>query len=355
MYKTSYNEILQRMLNRTSNSFDKREGSIIYDSVAPAALEIKQVYLGMEKTYNEMFADTASREYLIKRAAERGVVPKQATKSVVIGKVEPIDLNIDIGTRFSCDTLNFVITEKIEDGLYHLECEKAGVIGNMTSGTLLPINNINGLVSANIIDIEIYGSNEEETETFRNRYFESLGSEAFGGNKSDYKSKAKSFGGVGGCKVYSGADWNGGGSVKLVILSSNYDVPSEYLIDSLQEYFDPVETSGDGNGVAPIGHFVTVIPVDSTVININITLVYQSDYNWDLVKSNVQQVIDDYLLELNEKWENSEQIIVRLAQIESRILNVKGIIDVRNATINGRAENLIVDKNAIVVRGTINE
>lgn len=356
MYENiTYELILQRMMDRIPNSFDKREGSIIYDALAPAALELRQLYLSLEKTYNEMFADTASREYLIKRAAERGVTPKEATKTLVVGEILPTTLIVEKGSRFSCDTVNFVVTEKIGDGLYHLECETAGVIGNMTSGILLPINNINGLVSANIVDIEVYGSNEEDTENFRNRYFESLGSEAFGGNKTDYRIKAKSYSGVGGCKVYSGAEWNGGGSVKLVILSNHYDVPSDYLIESLQTYFDPEDNQGVGNGVAPIGHFVTVVPVDTTTVNIGIKITYAADYNWDLVKSSVEKVIDDYFLELNIGWEKYDNITVRIAQIESRILNVKGILDVRDATINGRSENLVIHPNAIIVRGTINE
>ena len=82
---------------------------------------------------------------------------------------------------------------------------------------------------------------------------------------------------------------------------------------------------------------------------------YEDGYSWDLVASDVEKVIDDYLLELNKTWDNNDNIIVRIAQIESRILDVKGIQDVGNATINGRAENLKVDKDAIVSRGTINE
>lgn len=36
----SYEGILQRMLDRVPNTFDKREGSIIFDALAPAAMEM---------------------------------------------------------------------------------------------------------------------------------------------------------------------------------------------------------------------------------------------------------------------------------------------------------------------------
>ena len=35
----TYEVILQRMLNRVPNNMDKREGSIIYDALAPAEVE----------------------------------------------------------------------------------------------------------------------------------------------------------------------------------------------------------------------------------------------------------------------------------------------------------------------------
>lgn len=43
MYENvTYEDILQRMLDRVPDSMDKREGSIIYDALAPAAVEYIQ-------------------------------------------------------------------------------------------------------------------------------------------------------------------------------------------------------------------------------------------------------------------------------------------------------------------------
>ena len=355
MYENiTVDDILQRMLNRIPNSFDKREGSIIYDALAPAAVELKQMYMEMDTILNETFADTASRENLIKRAAERGLTPYEATKAVVIGEFLPITTEIPVGNRFSCEGVNYVITKKISDGRYYLECETAGVVGNIGSGTLLMVDNVNNLTSGNIVSVSIYGEDEEETETFRNRYFQSLQTDAFGGNKSDYKSKTKSQAGVGGVKVYGASEWNGGGTVKLVVQTNQFTVPTQTLIDKLQTDFDPTENAGDGYGIAPIGHVVTIVPVDLTTVNITIDIVYDENYNWSIVQSDVEDAIDNYFLELNKDWENQEHIVVRIAQIESRLLNIEGILDVGNTTLNGRAENLQVDKDSIVSRGTIN-
>lgn len=355
MYENiTFETILQRMLDRVSNSFDKREGSIIYDALAPAAVELQQMYIELDVILQETFADTASREYLIKRAAERGIVPFEATKAVIVGEFTPSTLEIPVGSRFSCEDMNYVITEKIMNGQYYLECETAGADGNISDGTLIMIDNINGLTSATITEISIYGKNEEETETFRNRYFLSLQSEAFGGNRTDYKAKTKAQGGVGGVKVYGGQEWNGGGTVKLVVQSSEFDVPSDNLIETLQTEIDPVDNSGLGYGTAPIGHHVAVVPVMGKTIDITINLTYEDNYNWSIVEPDVLKELDAYFKELNQSWENLDNIIVRISQIESRLLSIKGVLDVGGTTINGRAENLQLDKDAVAVRGTIN-
>ena len=39
-----YEQILKRLLNAVPSDVDKREGSIIYNALSPAALELQQVY-----------------------------------------------------------------------------------------------------------------------------------------------------------------------------------------------------------------------------------------------------------------------------------------------------------------------
>lgn len=94
----TYEMLLDRMLDRVPNTIDKREGSIIYDALAPAAVELQQMYIELDVILNETFADTASRTYLIRRAAERGIAPNAATKAVLKGM---FNMNIPISSRFS--------------------------------------------------------------------------------------------------------------------------------------------------------------------------------------------------------------------------------------------------------------
>lgn len=346
----TYESILQRMLDKIPNTFDKREGSVIYDALAPAAVEFQNMYIELDNVLNETFADTQSRPYLIKRVAERGIHPKNSTFAIRQGE---FNINVPIGSRFSLNTLNYVTIEKISDGVFKLQCETEGNVGNIESGTLIPIEYIDGLQTATLTDVLIPGEDDEETEKLRTRYFESFDAQAFGGNIADYKNKVKSLDGVGGVKVKRA--WNGGGTVKLVIIDSTYSVPSEELIDYVQEEIDPIGQQGEGVGLAPLDHIVTVVGCGEISVDIQTKLTYEEGWSWDAVKPYVEEVIDEYFGELSESWESTDKngLIVRISQIETRLLDITGILDIADTTLNGLSENLYIDVDDIPVRGDV--
>jgi uncharacterized phage protein gp47/JayE len=356
MYESvTQGEILQRMLAMVNVKFDKREGAIIFDALAPASVELQNAYIALDSVLNESFADTASREYLIRRCAERGITPKAASYATVKGQFTPATVDV-LGKRFSHEDFNYIVTAKISDGLYYMQCETIGAAANDVTGQLIPIDYIDGLQTAHIVEVSIPGEDEEDTETLRARYFSSIQSESFGGNRIDYKTKILGIPGVGGVKLYSGAQWNGGGTVKAVIIDSDHDVPTEDLVDKVQTIIDPEINQGTGNGTAPIGHIVTVVGAYNTVVDIAVQLVFKSGYSWDNVQSSVDTAIKSYFAELNGDWQNTGEesgIVVRLSQIESRLLLVPGIIDIQQTLINGKAENLSIDKDSLVSVGDV--
>ena len=71
------------------NDVDKREGSIIFDAIAPVALELSQAYQALSMIVDESFADTASYQYLAKRAAERGLFPFESTHAIIKARKLP--------------------------------------------------------------------------------------------------------------------------------------------------------------------------------------------------------------------------------------------------------------------------
>ena len=344
----TYEVILQRMLDRVPQNLDKREASIIYNALAPAAVELQNMYIEFDWILNQSFADTAQREYLIKRCAERGIFPEQSTKAILEGT---FNIDVPIGSRFSFETLNYQAIEKISSGVFKMECETPGEVGNQNLGTLIPIDYIDGLTSAELTAVLIPGEDEEGTEVLRQRYFNSFETNPYGGNKQDYIQKTNSIAGVGSTKVTP--IWQGGGTVLVTILDSSFNKASSVLIDTVQNILDPAGNPGKGDGVAPIGHVVTVNTADEMTVNISTTVTLDTGYNWSQVEGDVIAAIEAYLLKIRTEWANNTLNIVRIAQIDSRVLTIDGIIDISNTKINGQAENLNLGEYEIPVLGTV--
>ena len=343
----TYENILNDMLSRVPNDVDKRPGSVIYDALAPAAYKLAEAYFLLRNYVDLFFADTAVGEYLSRRTAEIGIVRRPATKAIrKIVTTGPVD----VGTRWGLEDTTYIIIEKVTDFEYKAECEQPGSVGNVYSGLLDNIDNISG-VTAELTDILIPGEDEETDESLRQRYFESLVSQAYGGNIADYKQKVSALPGVGGVKVEP--VWNGGGTVKLIIIDSEYNKPSDTLINEIQTAVDPEQNQGEGYGIAPIGHVVTVVGVDEVEIDVESEITLQAGYTWEDVKPAVEAAINDYFKELRSEWVESNSLVIRISQIEVRILDVAGILDVQNTKLNGQQQNIEIGPYEIPVLGEV--
>ena len=342
----TYQFILTEMLGNVPSTVDKREGSIIYDALAPAAYELAKMYLELGNILNEAFADTAGRVYLVKRATERGLTPYAATYATVLAK---LSTEVDIGTRFSGGLYNYVVTEleeTDEDGYYYyrLQCETAGSTANSYTGALTPIEDVQGLILAQIEDVIIPGRDEEDTETFRKRYFDSFENQAFGGNIAYYKEYVKELDGVGGVKVYP--VWHGGGTVMLRITNAEFNIPSKELLEDVQKRVDPVP-QGTGVGIAPIGHRVTVLGAEAGMIDIALYgLVFKDGYTWEAMEQTIRSAVEEYFDELNSEWGDSEIITLRMAEIETRVFKITGVEDISSVRFSKNGE--VVDGNAVL-------
>lgn len=394
----TYEDLVKRMVERAlsyNKNLDSREGSLLFLAEAPAAVELQNLYIALDTVLQETFADTASREYLKLRARERALEPYPATAAILEMTITPADLLLETGERFSIGELNYFVSEYKGGGVYAITCETAGEAGNDYGPTVIPIEYVPGLETCTITALLIPGEDEEETEAFRQRYLDSLKSRAFGGNRADYIEKVNSLPGVGGCRVYRA--WNSniapstlippkqveewlnslqntppnvelwlqkvfhagknslltvGGTVKVVIIDSTYSTPSDMLVDQVQTALDPVQNAGEGDGLAPIGHVVKVFPVETAAIDLDFSIYYQRGWSWEDVRPNAEQAVKEYFTELAQGWaELDDHIIIRVSRIESRLLNVPGILDVTGTKLNGKAENLILPIDTIPAVG----
>ena len=341
MYESmTYEYILEKMLSRVPDTMDKREGSIIYDAIAPAALELANMYIALDTILNQTFADTASAEYLDRRVSERGIVRKAATCALVQGTYTPAEIDLS-GVRFNCGGYNYTV-DNGSNGTCELICETSGTEPNGVTGTLIPIDYVSGLETAEITGVLVPGEDAETDAELRERYYATLNSQSYGGNIADYIEKTNEIDGVGGVKVTP--IWNGGGTVKLTIIASNFSVPTETLINKVQTDID---------AIAPIGHVVTVEGVVATSITIEANITYQEGWSFEASQQYIEEAIDSYFLELSKEWDSLENLIVRISAIETRLLGCAGVIDIADTTLNGSASNIQLDSNCIPVRGDV--
>lgn len=373
----TYENILESMLKNVPSDVDKREGSVIFDTLSPAALELANAYIYLDIVLNNAFADTAEREYLILRAKERGLAPYEATKAVLKLEVTYTGTseNVKPGDRFSLDGMTYVVTEQMinetdsvittypfgEDdpqdsdpgntiyGQWRVECETPGKEGNTRFGDVLPLQSISELASAKITELLIPGEDTEGTEEFRERYFEAVNNEAFGGNRADYRQKVKSIDGVGQVKIYRTP--KGGGTVRVVITDSENKKPSTELVNQVKEILDPEEYEGLGYGEAPVGHAVEVEGVSS--VDVDVSVKWQTESNVTVDEGLIIEAIENYFDEVNSKWDSRDHITIYAAQIIARILDIEGIVDVTSIFINGQ-QKIDTDVDEIFVFNDLN-
>jgi uncharacterized phage protein gp47/JayE len=346
-----YENILARSLARVDTNVDKREGSLLMNAIASVSAEHANIYILLDSIIRNGYVDTANiREYVVYRCRERGINPYNATKAVLKGK---FNMSIPVGSRFNHDTLNYTAKEFLEESegyyYYQMECETAGDIGNRGFGELTPIEYINKDLEGELIDLLIPAEDDESIESLKERYLNSFDSNPFGGNKQDYKDKTKALAGVGG--VIPIPVWAGGGTVKLLIIDSDYNVATPTLVSSVQEQMDP-NPQGEGNGFAPIGHTVTVATPEVLTVTVQTKLLFREGYNWNLIKPLVTKALEEYFLELRKNWEN-ENLVIRISQIENRLFNIEGVLDVISTTINGVEENLSVNREKLPMLGEV--
>lgn len=357
----TFEYLMEQALSRVPDTIDKREGSIIYDALAPACYELTEYYMRLKNILKDTFAETANEEYLDLRVAEQGIERFPATAAVKKGMFETesgAPLEVEIGSRFSTisetETLNYVVTAPYEidgvvvPGSYQLTCETIGTVGNAYVGNLMPINYINGLSSAVMTDLIIPARDVETDDDLRARYFLALTDKPFGGNLAQYDEVLKNIEGVGEVQIYP--VWDGGGTVKCSVIDASFNPITTDFINVIQNEIDPTP-QGTGLGLAPIGHIVTVVTPEELTINIETNILLMARYTKAQVEQPIKDALEEYMLSLRRQWGipndfNEHLLEVYISRINAAILNVAGIANVTDTTINGLPQDLTLIQTA---------
>lgn len=338
----TFEAIMQRMLDRVPNNIDKREGSVIYNTLAPVAAELAQAYVDLDIIVRLGHARTASGEFLDMIVEESGVKRRPATKAIRKGV---FDAPVPIGSRFRGGNVVYIVIGHIEGNEYRLEAETPGTVGNEYFGDLLPIDYIEGLTSATLEDVLIPGEDEETDEELYQRYLEEINAIRYGGNVDQYREWISAIPGVGRFKIQP--LWNGRGTVRAIITDANNQVPSQELIDLVQNTLDPYQ-DGMGTGLVPIGHVFTATGAIPKRIDIEMTVVFKEGYGPADIQQDVEQIFDNYFSEIN-----FVDTTIRQTILLSRIVSLEPVKDILSLTLNGVDGNITLAEEEIAQRGTV--
>ncbi|WP_051217139.1 baseplate J/gp47 family protein [Paenibacillus assamensis] len=343
----TYERILERSLSRVPDGIDKREGSIIYDALAPAVAELAQMYIELEQQLDLKFADTATGVYLDRAIAWSGLIRKGATKaqlkSVFYDAANKM-MDVPIGGRYAIDDVTYRVAERLLLGNFRMEAEIAGERGNQHFGMLLPIDYVANLARAELTELLVPGVEEESDEELRARYFASARRPATSGNKHHYMEWALQIPGVGHAKVFP--LWNGPKTVKVVIVDSDKLPATSSLVQQVQDHIDPVK--GRGEGQAPIGAEVTVASGRAKTINIKAVIKLAAGHS-------LQSAIQAFSARF-EKWRKEavfESSYISQAVIGALLLGTEGIVDYSSLLLNGGTGNIALADDEVPIAGAI--
>lgn len=372
----TYKYLMSQALSFVDDSLDKREGSIIYDALAPACYVLAGYYMQLYQVVKNSFAVTATGEWLDQRVKESGITRREATAAVKradftddAGQAAVVRIGTRWSTVSSTNPITYRVTAQYEQndasvaGAYELTCETLGTIGQEYTGPIIPVDFVKGVAAATMSTTLIPGRDAETDDELRERYFDQMSAKAFGGNISDYRNKTREIIGVGDLQIYP--VWNGGGTVKLSIVDTAFRAASNEFVQEVQNLIDPVNASGvqgDGLGIAPIDHKVTVVAPEEVTVNITASIVLQVPYEVGQVQPAVEQAIEAYMVELRHDWAtpnefNEYALSVYTSRITAAIVGVPGISNVTNVRLNGTAADITLQqtgqKQQIPVKGTV--
>lgn len=340
--------ILQRMLDASPPDIDRRPGSVTFDLLSPAAIELAQAYIELDNVLRSGFASTEQpSRYLDLRAAEMGLSRLASVKAE--GRVTftaPKGTIVPAGTVVSTDDaapVFYVTTEPavLESGTATVgaEAREGGASGNVAGGRIrLILGDLTGIVSvANEYPFK-NGSDAESDEALLQRYYDRVRRPATSGNAWHYRQWAMEVKGVGDVKVFP--VWNGNGTVKLALLSSDKRAPSDETVNNVRAAVKERR---------PVGACVTVVPAEEDTVDVSAKLKLEPGADLEEVKARFAANLQAYLADLAFR-----EPVVRYIRVLGLLLGINSVVDFSDLTLNGGEENLTVPGDHVAVVGTVN-
>ncbi len=333
MQEKTQEEFLQSMLSNLSNTEDKTPNSFSYDILSAAAIvfeDFQRVILELFKKFDVMNLEDEELDARVLQIA--GLRRKQATQSV--GEVTITGSPNTVITKdivFLAGSLEFTIDKDYvipESGNITIKVKSvtyggdANVLPNAIdkmSPQMLGVDNI-----SNAKEI-MNGYDKETDDDLRERYLEKLLHPPKAGNPAHYKLWATEVDGIWNAKVFR--TWQGGGTVKVVVIGLNRKSVGPDLIEKVKKHI--LEE-------APIRYeSLTVESAATKKIKVDVKIKLTQSANLIEVKEEIKNRIEKYFYSISFK-ENT----VSYAKVGAEILKVPGVADYDDLKLNGNIGNV---------------
>ena len=351
--KEDTDTIHNRMLANAPEDINLVEGDFFWDATRPAAEEkAETVQMKLQNILRLAFPQTSYGQYLEFLGEMKSVFKRPPTKSTGPIKITGTEGTVirkghPIGTTATDNnpSIEFTIDNDITIGQLGsvdttATCTLYGTVGNVAKNTIkILLKSIPGIESISNPEDFKNGTEIEEEESFRERVLEAYRNEPLSGAPRDYKRWAKEVAGVG--NVYPQPEWNGPGTVRVLVLDSNGKPANEELLRKVRLHIIGIESDGkneNDDGLSPIGAFVTIGTPDVITINISATFIIDSSFDIDNIIKGIKDQVGKYLQDIEIGGVVTYKAIDAL--IGSMIIRKEGIKDYSNLTINGGTENI---------------
>ncbi len=343
MFETITPESIKENILNELELVDVREGSYTNNLVSPTALAIWKLYDSLNALIPMVYVDETSGVYIDKKADNYGITRKSGTKATAVLHFTGVDGKVvPKGTVFlTADGLEFVtesaVTITAGAASATAIAAEAGEAYNVPAGSITQqIVSIPGLTGV-INDAAVGGTDPESDKSLVERLYAYLRKPATSGNAYHYEQWALAVDGVGGVKV--APLWNGPGTVKVLIVSPTKAPVDQDVVTRCADYIQQNR---------PIGAAVTVESASALTINVEATITIESTTTKSAVKEAFANSLNAYLQSI--AFEKYELIYNRLAFM---LLDIEGVIDYADLTVNGGTSNITIAANEVPVTGMV--
>ncbi|MEK4980995.1 baseplate J/gp47 family protein [Bacillus sp. FSL K6-6540] len=365
--------IMNRMLNKVPSDIDKSEGSFIWDAQAPVAFMLSEAALWAQELLRRGFASTVASDHpdirsaeLDLRTAEHGITRREAVASsgIVVFTGKP-GTSVPAGTYVATPadegsgessveyvTTSGVMLSVLGTGTASIRAVMPGSSGNVPAGVIqLLMTSVSGVTSVTNPEPTRSGTDTESDQSLLERFYAKVRSQGTSGNKAQYMQWANEIAGVGGVEV--APLWKGPGTVGLYLLDTDKRAASPDIVDAVQQHIDPSQ-DGQGEGVAPAGPVITVMPAAEVPIDISVKVqrTQEQPSTMDEIRKLIEDGVRTYLQQIAF---NRKDPLVRYTRISAVLLDIPIIVDYSDLTINGHTEqqNIEIGSGQVAVLGTV--